>query len=378
MTEEEYRIAAMDVAYLAACAADGRRPDPARVAGMDLTTLYKAADRHLLTGITAMALESAGVSDEAFRQSKGKAVRKAAAFDIERAAVLAKLEEAGIWYMPLKGCLLKEYYPRLGMRQMSDNDILFDASRSRDVRAVMEGLGFKTVLFTEGRYGQDCYEKAPVCSFEMHRALFDPMAGETLFRYYQDVREKLVKDENSGWGYRFSPEDFYVFMIAHEYKHYSTSGTGLRSLLDTFVYLRKEGGTLDWAYIGGELDKLGLTAFEARNRSLAAHLFRQEELTAEDRELLEQFLRSGVYGTSAARIKNDLRKYGTGPVGKTRYFLRRVFMPMESVRAYFPRFAKYPILLPLLPAYRLIRGLTVRRDRLRAEIRALTKRGDPE
>ena len=109
MTEEEYRIAAMDVAYLAACAADGRRPDPARVARMDLTALYKAADRHFLTGITAMALESAGVSDEAFRQAKGKAVRKAAAFDIERAAVLAKLEEAGIWYMPLKGCLLKEY-----------------------------------------------------------------------------------------------------------------------------------------------------------------------------------------------------------------------------------------------------------------------------
>ena len=28
-------------------------------------------------------------------------------------------------------------------------------------------------------------------------------------------------------------------MIVHEYKHYSGGGTGLRSLLDTYVYLRK-------------------------------------------------------------------------------------------------------------------------------------------
>lgn len=60
---------------------------------MDFEDLYIAADRHLLTGITAMALESAGVKNEAFTQAKGKAIRKAAAFDVERSAVLRALEE---------------------------------------------------------------------------------------------------------------------------------------------------------------------------------------------------------------------------------------------------------------------------------------------
>ena len=41
-----------------------------------------------------MALESAGVRDEAFTQAKGKAIRKVAAFDVERAAVLERLENA--------------------------------------------------------------------------------------------------------------------------------------------------------------------------------------------------------------------------------------------------------------------------------------------
>ena len=84
MTYEAYRIAVADVVYLAACAVDGTAPDASRVVGMDLQALYQSANRHLLTGITAMALESAGVRDEMFTQAKGKAIRKVAAFDVER------------------------------------------------------------------------------------------------------------------------------------------------------------------------------------------------------------------------------------------------------------------------------------------------------
>ena len=56
MTYEEYRAACTDVVYLSACAVNGQVPDEKRVGQMDLARLYKAADRHLLTGITAMAL----------------------------------------------------------------------------------------------------------------------------------------------------------------------------------------------------------------------------------------------------------------------------------------------------------------------------------
>ena len=142
MTNETDRTAILDVVYLAACAVNDTVPDEARVREMDLENLYKAADRHLLTGITAMALESAGVRDQAFVQAMGKAVRKVAVFDVERAAILEELEKAGIWYMPLKGSVLKSLYPKIGMRQMSDNDILCDPARMQDVRTVMENLGF--------------------------------------------------------------------------------------------------------------------------------------------------------------------------------------------------------------------------------------------
>ena len=367
MTGEEYRAAILDVAYLAACAVDETVPDPSRVEQMDLEMLYKAADRHLLTGVTAMALESAGVKDEAFTQAKGKAIRKVAAFDVERAAILDRLEEAGIWYAPLKGCILKSLYPKIGMRQMSDNDILYDASRTSEVRQIMESLGFSSDR-AFGRGVHDHYFKPPVCNFEMHRALFGAVHDKRLVRHYQDVKGRLIRNEGKKHGCHFSDEDFYVYILAHEYKHYSGGGTGLRSVLDTYVYLKKKGEALDWPYVAGELLQLGIVDFEAQNRSLALHLFGGEALTAQDREMLDYILSSGTYGTVRNRVKNHLRENGNSPL---RFVLHRLFLPMDQVRSAFPLFAKCPILLPFLPLYRIVRGLTINRARTMAELKTL-------
>ena len=377
MTYEDERAAFLDTAYLAACAVNGQIPDAERVSRMDLTALYKTAERHLLTGITAMALESAGVKDEAFTQAKGKAVRKAVVFDAERAAVLEKLEEAGIWHMPLKGSVLKDLYPAIGMRQMSDNDILFDAARTEDVRAIMEGLGFDISGYGKGVH--DSYVKPPVCCFEMHRALFGASSDDRLRKYFVDVKSRLLQDENSSFGFHFSDEDFYIYMIAHEYKHYSGSGTGLRSLLDTYVYLSKKDETMERPYISRELEKLGIADFEARNRTFALHLFGSEALTEADEEMLGEMLSSGAYGTITNRVKKRLAKNKGKPFGKARYVLARLFMSRKEAEDSFPVFSKHPILMPVLPIYRILRGLTVRRRVLRAELKALVKsRSDRE
>jgi hypothetical protein len=87
--------------------------------------------------------------------------------------------------------------------------------------------------------------------------------------------------------------------------------------------------------------------------------------------MLDYILSSGTYGTLRNRVKNDIGKYGTGPLGKLRYLLRRIFLPMALVREAFPLFVKCPILLPFLPLYRVVRGLTINRTRMKAELKAL-------
>ncbi len=105
------------------------------------------------------------------------------------------------------------------MRQMSDHDILFDAAHAEEVKAIMEGLGYTSKYF--GSSNHDCYYKEPVYNFEMHRALFGRRHEVKLQDYYRNVKDRLIQDAGKNYGYHFSPEDFYIFMVAHEYKHYT-------------------------------------------------------------------------------------------------------------------------------------------------------------
>lgn len=362
MTQEEYRTAAENVIYLAACMVNEEKPDPERVGRTDLEMLFRMADRHLLTGIVGYALEDAGIHDSAFIQAMGKAVRKVIVFDAERTAVLAELEKAGIWYMPLKGCVLKNIYPRIGMRQMADNDILIDPTRADDVKSIMERLGFTVKNFGKGVH--DSYFKEPVCNFEMHRALFGVSHKDSLQSYYKNIRDRLVKDKDNSYGYHLSPEDFYVYMIAHEYKHYSGGGTGLRSLLDTYVYLRKV--PLDMAYITEEMAKLGITDFEEANRSLAIHVFGGEPLTEEEREMLDYFLSSGIYGTMANSIRRNIREKG-----RLGYLLSRMTLPYDLMTQLYPMLQKIPLLYPFCWMHRLMHAFFCRHRVFMYQLRAI-------
>lgn len=364
MTHETYRAAIPDVVYLAACAVNNMVPEPERVKEMDLETLYKAADRHMLTGISAMALESAGVRDQAFTQAMGKAIRKVAAFDVERAAILEELEKAGIWYMPLKGSVLKSLYPKIGMRQMADNDILCDPARMSDVRTIMESLGYSTDS-TFGCSVHDHYSKPPVCNFEMHRALFGSGHDQRMTEYYQDVKSRLILNEGSQYGYHFRDEDFYLYMLAHEYKHYSNSGTGLRSLLDTYVYCIRKGKELDWSYIGEETQKLGIAEFEKDNRELAMQLFSGKPLTRQNEEMLDYVLSSGTYGTMKNYINNQIERKG-----RTGYLLSRTFPPLQSMKMLYPVLEHAPFLLPACWVLRLIQAVITKPGKVRYQLTA--------
>lgn len=368
MTHEEYRAAMEDVICLARCAVNEEIPPEERVKGMDLRRLYAAADRHMMTSITAMALQSAGVRDEAFVQAEAKAIRKNAALEAELRRLASRLEQAGIWYMPLKGAVLKDYYPRFGMRQMSDYDILFDPDRSRDVREIMESMGYTVKDF--GKDHHDLYSKPPMYVIEMHRKLFD-LPRNAAYIYYENVKERLIPDEKEPYRFHFSLEDFYVYMLAHEHKHYSAAGTGLRSNLDIYVFWKRFGDTLDRNYIAGELEKLSLTEFEQQSRELAMSLFGGGELTEEAREILENHLLSGTYGSEEHRVAYGSRQTG----GRLGYALRRLFLSREMIQFHYPLFWRYKVLLPFLPLYRLFRGMALDGTRVRSELRAVFRPG---
>ena len=364
---QDVRQAAKDIIYLSACMINGSVPDSGRVGGMDQELLYKIASAHLLTGIVGYALEAAGIDSPDFSQDKAKAIRKTALFDIERNAVLEELEKAGIRHMMLKGCVLKSLYPKIGMRQMADNDIYFDWSRSDDVRTIMENLGFETITFGTETYGHDTYHKNPVCNFEMHRALFGPAADNLLYEYYRNLESRMIPDRDRKYRCHLSDDDFYVYMIAHEYKHYSGGGTGIRSLLDTYVCLRKLNPDLE--YVCTETEKLGISGFEETNRMLALHLFEDSPLSSEEQEMFDYILSSGTYGSLQNSVRNQIEKRG-----RWGYLRSRLTLPWDVMKSRYPVLVKIPVLYPFCWMHRLIYGFFTNRRVVMYQLKAALSR----
>lgn len=364
--------------YLSFCALNSVKPDALYIEKLDLDKLYDECQRHSITALVCYALESVIELPHKWHEAKGKAIRKNMLFDVERQHITDFMNKNGIKYMPLKGILLKEYYPKIGMREMSDNDIFYDVSFREELKAFMLSLSYECVLTADDH---DIYEKEPVYNFEMHHSFFLKEVSKALYEYYRDIEKRMIKDDNNACGYYLSNEDLYIYLIAHEYKHYMHSGTGIRSFLDCYVFLKKHSDTLDWDYINRETVKAGIDDFEKKQRDLYEKFkvsFVDADLKQEEIDFLEYLNVGGVHGNFSVSVLNEAR----GTVLKNdkltfskrvKYIFKRLFPPMSLYKMHYPFFYKHKLLLPFCFFYRLYLAIFKRNKKIKNEMRILFK-----
>lgn len=389
-----FNDAYLDLIYIVACEINQQKIDTNRIKEMNLVAVHKLAKKHLLVVITYMGIESSRImsdenwkstlSEEAqndlklWKQEKEKGIRKNLLLDIERQKLFDYFEKEGIWYMPLKGSVLKDSYPSVGMRQMADNDILFDASCQKTVRDYFVRNDYNVISYKKGNH--DIYEKEPIYNFEMHTSLFDFTHNAAWYDYYANVKKRLIRDDGRRYGYRFSDNDLYIYFVTHAYKHHDGSGTGIRSLLDCYVY--QISRKLDWTYIEKEMKQLGITDFEKVFRSASYKLFQVDggidTLTEEEAELVMKHVLAGTYGNQKTRFENKLRKLQKDkePIsGKTKwkYFFSRLIPPKSYYLTYHPTIYKIKVIIPFFLVYRIIKGLLVHSKKLFREAKIVWK-----
>ncbi len=381
-TDEDKRKAADDLLYLCVCALHGLTPQTERIREMRLPYVYRLSRMQELSSMSYMALETADLScvplpDErksllaAWREQKEKAVRKAILQELAETEVEQWLDESGIWYLPLKGVLLKTLYPRTGMRQMLDVDILFDSAYRRQVKQWFVSHGYEVEAYEQGNH--DLYTKKPALLFEMHVSLYNELHQDGWSDYYENVRQRLLPTAGSKARLQFSAEDFYVFLVSHAYKHYQSKGTGLRALFDVYVYLRAYREHWDAEAVRSQLRALGIAEFESLLRSTAEKLCATPAesprtlLTGQEAALLADMLDAGAYGTVEKQVKRELE----ASPSKGKYWLRRLFPPLSYYREQYPFFYRHKLLLPFCFLYRVGRGVSVCRKRLWNEWKAV-------
>jgi hypothetical protein len=239
-------------------------------------------------------------------------------------------------------------------------DVLYDKRHRRALDALMRSLGY---VCEASDPNHDEYHRPPCVAIEMHRNLLTDF--KTVDAYYADIWSRLTP---VGEGeYRMSDEDFYIYQTVHTMKHFIGGGTGIRSILDVFVYLRKKPN-LDREYLARELDKLGLRAFHEKLERLSDVWFGGAEMTEDLLPISEYILGSGTYGLAAQKAVNVSARTRGGRIG---YLFARAFPPYWFMAEKYPSLRRVPILLPFYWIYRIVRAIFAGKGDAGREIRAL-------
>lgn len=390
---------------------------------------YYIAKKHNLVSLMAQAMEKMGFESDSdiwkrWLKEKNQLIYKSVLMDVEREAIQDFFEENNIWYMLLKGMVIRKYYPAPELREMADNDILFDNKYSKEVYDFMTARGYKSDDYNKGYH--DEYLKPPAYNFEMHRQLVSSKERPKWYEYYKDVKSILINDANGKNQFYFSDNDFYVYFIVHTYKHFLNSGMGLRTVLDVYLYLNNLQDKLDFDYIEEQLKKLDAYDFEQTFRSLVFKMFgenakegnaaadelqdsfdakeqdmlresfdakKQDKLCGsfdakeqdkwwnsfddKEHDMLSYILDAGTYGNLENSVAHKMG-YTKGEKkkasDKAKYIFRRLFPSMDTIEEFFPFFYKHKWAIPFLYIYRIGRIPFTRRKKVAGELREVFKK----
>lgn len=378
---------------------------------------YYIAKKHNLVSLMAQAMEKMGFESDSdiwkrWLKEKNQLIYKSVLMDVEREAIQDFFEENNIWYMLLKGMVIRKYYPAPELREMADNDILFDNKYSKEVYDFMTARGYKSDDYNKGYH--DEYLKPPAYNFEMHRQLVSSKERPKWYEYYKDVKSILINDANGKNQFYFSDNDFYVYFIVHTYKHFLNSGMGLRTVLDVYLYLNNLQDKLDFDYIEEQLKKLDAYDFEQTFRSLTFKMFGEnakegnvaaDELQdsfdakeqnklrgsfdakeqdmlrgsfdAKEQDMLSYILDAGTYGNLENSVAHKMG-YTKGEKkkasDKVKYIFRRLFPSMDTIEEFFPFFYKHKWAIPFLYIYRIGKMPFTRRKKVAGELREVFKK----
>jgi len=334
----------------------------------DLLRLLQTARAHSLAAMTADALEYQGIRCDSFVEAQAKAQRRKVLYEQKIKEVSEKLCEHKIWYMPLKGAILSRCYPAFYQREMKDIDILCDPGYRAEIKGIMEELGFTAMSYMELK--DDVYHLPPFFVFEMHFELFDLKPNRIFQEYYKNISDRLIR--TAPYEMRFTPEDQYIYITLHAYKHFINAGVGVRYLLDTFLFLNKYRDSLSWDIINREMEKLCAADFERTHRLLAQKVFSLQPLDENDRQLLDLYLMYGTHGAYERMIKNSAST-DDGKTSKSRYLLKRIFPYGDDLPKKYSFFRSHRALLPALWLYRPARAIIKYPASLLKEVRILRK-----
>ena len=313
-----------------------------------LPAITSLAQKHDVMHLIVFALKKNGVLDESNKNLESKmliTICRLEKLNYELIKLCEALEQAEIPFIPLKGSVLRQYYPEPWMRTSCDIDVLVhEEDLQRTVSYLADNLGYKRE--SQNSHDISMFTQGGV-HIEVHYDLVEDNRANSAAAVLKQIWNVAVKHDGCNYQYEMPDEMFYFYHIAHMAKHFVyTGGCGIRPFLDIWVLNHR----ID--FDREKRDKLlsdgGLSVFEKQAELLSEVWFGNAEHTEITRQMEEYILRGGVYGTTTNRVAVQQQKQG----GKMKYALSKIFIPYDVIKFHYPILQKHRWLTPIMEVRR--------------------------
>ncbi len=322
-------------------------PELSAEAFCDLLVL---ASKHDMEHLVIYALQQNGLIPEEYSAVQNKlfeAVFRGEQLCFEYERICNALESAEIPFIPLKGAVVRKYYPEPWMRTSCDIDILVDKD---DLEKSVATLVDKCEYTYHKKGSHDVALISPSrIRVELHYNLIEKDVSAAAADILSRVWETASVCEGFRWQHKMSDEMFYFYHIAHMAKHFENGGCGIRPFAD--IWLMENNGVSNGEKVSELLAQGNLLVFARAAQKLSKVWFDNAETDSVSLKMEEYVLNGGTFGSTKNRIAVQQQKKG----GKTGYLFTKIFLPYDEIKFIYPILQKHRWLTPLMEVLRWLR-----------------------
>ena len=285
-----------------------------------LKDIVKLASKHDIAHLVALGIINNELVDEQtksqLQQIVFRAVYRYEKQNYELKQVCEALEKAQIPFIPLKGSVIRKYYPESWMRTSCDIDVLV---HKKNLRTAVSYL-IENLKYTEHEQNShDISLFSPSGNhIELHYDLVEDHIAGSSSKILADIWNVVLNKEDGSYHYEMPDDIFYFYHIAHMAKHFENGGCGIRPFIDLLILdnlqgvnrkkrdeILEQGNLLKFANVARKLSRIWLT---------------NEPYDLLSKQMEDYILRGGVYGNNENRITVQQQKKG----GRIKYALSKI------------------------------------------------------
>ncbi len=317
---------------------------------VNFENVYELACAHEVAGISFLGVQKLEnkCDDILFKKWENKYLLSIER-DFEQTVAGDKIElllsENGYKHLSAQGREVKKYYPSPELRMMSDIDFIVQKEKLSEIKTLLLSNGYTLTdenqeeisvtdginlieIHTDFFYSQRTFQNGVKCLSVLNNPFKIALTNDDLTFFLDDT-------------------NLYLFNVLHLYKHFLSSGAGIRRIMDIYV-LKRELKNVDYERIGILLDRAGLGEIDKNITNLALSWFGNTDKIFDENLAKTVFLSENHGSRQAVAIRRykkekDKRK----PFAKIRYAFSRFFIDKTTCYKLYPFCKKhrYPLFL---------------------------------